>query len=149
MCKSKTTNGVCIGASHIFPTCTGEFSSQALGLQYSMLEINSNSNGCIVLTTCTVTLFDYLPRFRQVQHIFAETSISLPRKKTLNRKGEKFVEERRRALEQYIRQIVSLCLSQHRSPLVQNPCKQTLCEALPFLRVRSITVAAICIAPML
>jgi hypothetical protein len=27
-----------------------------------------------------------------------------------------------------------LCLSQAKSPLLKNPCKQTLCEALPFLK---------------
>lgn len=44
------------------------------------------------------------------------------------------IEKRRIALENYIRQVLLLCLSQKRSPLVQNPCKQTLCEAVPFLK---------------
>lgn len=71
---------------------------------------------------------------QQVTRIFGTNKIKLPRKKAFGKKSAKFVEERRKELENYIRQIIQLCLGQTRSPLVQNPCKQTLCEAIPFLR---------------
>lgn len=71
---------------------------------------------------------------RQVQHIFTDADLRLPKKSTLSKNNPKFVEKRRIALENYIRQVLLLCLSQKRSPLVQNPCKQTLCEAVPFLK---------------
>lgn len=71
---------------------------------------------------------------QQVARIFGANKIRLPRKKAFGKKSAKFVEERRKELENYIRQIIQLCLGQTRSPLVQNPCKQTLCEAIPFLR---------------
>eukprot|EP00039_Didymoeca_costata_P005218 m.79648 g.79648 ORF g.79648 m.79648 type:complete len:772 (+) comp12721_c0_seq2:142-2457(+) len=71
---------------------------------------------------------------KQVQNIFAGANLKFPKKKAMNRKNTKFVEERRQALELYLRQIIELCLSQHRSPLVQNPCKYSVCEALPFLK---------------
>ena len=71
---------------------------------------------------------------QQVSRIFGKSKIALPKKKAFGKKDAKFVEERRRQLELYTRQIIELCLSQAKSPLVQNPCKQTLCEAIPFLR---------------
>jgi sorting nexin-29 len=71
---------------------------------------------------------------QQVSRIFGKSKIALPKKKAFGKKDAKFVEERRQALELYTRQIIELCLSQAKSPLVQNPCKQTLCEAIPFLR---------------
>eukprot|EP00041_Stephanoeca_diplocostata_P011119 m.180503 g.180503 ORF g.180503 m.180503 type:complete len:898 (+) comp18421_c0_seq2:191-2884(+) len=79
---------------------------------------------------------------RQVHGIFPGQKITLPRKKALNRKGSKFVEERRMQLEQYIRLVVKLCISQPRSPMAMNPCKQTFCEALPFLREKLSGAAA-------
>eukprot|EP00040_Diaphanoeca_grandis_P026044 m.145195 g.145195 ORF g.145195 m.145195 type:complete len:875 (-) comp30427_c0_seq1:22-2646(-) len=81
---------------------------------------------------------------RQVQHIFAGNKLVFPKKKAFNfnRKGTKFVEERRISLELYMRQIVRLCLSQRRSPMVINPCKQTFCDALPFLKEKLTGVAA-------
>lgn len=62
--------------------------------------------------------------------------MKLPSKRSLARKGPKFVDQRRKDLEQYMRRVLQLCASQMRSPLVQNPCKETLCEALPFLKER-------------
>ena len=32
------------------------------------------------------------------------------------------------------RRVLSLCVRQQRSPLLKNPCKQTLVDALPFLK---------------
>lgn len=71
-----------------------------------------------------------------MQHIFPEADLRLPSKKTLTRKGPKFVDQRRKDLENYMRQVLRLCALQMRSPLLQNPCKATLCEALPFLKER-------------
>jgi len=45
---------------------------------------------------------------RQVSAIFTGQKIALPKKRTLNRKGAKFVEERRQQLEQYIRHVVQV-----------------------------------------
>lgn len=79
---------------------------------------------------------------RQVQHIFT-TKLAFPQKKVFNRRGSKFVEDRRQALEAYVRKVVEMCLSQRRSPMVVNPCKQTFCEALPFLKEKLSGVAAL------
>ncbi|EGD77455.1 hypothetical protein PTSG_08550 [Salpingoeca rosetta] len=73
---------------------------------------------------------------RQVQHIFPEANLRLPQKKSLVRKGPKFIEQRRLGLEQYMRDVVSLCVTQPRSPLLKDPSKRSLCEALPFLKER-------------
>eukprot|EP00043_Microstomoeca_roanoka_P014483 m.143583 g.143583 ORF g.143583 m.143583 type:complete len:735 (+) comp16020_c2_seq3:172-2376(+) len=73
---------------------------------------------------------------RQVQHIFPDADLKLPQKKSLSRKGPKFIEQRRLELEQYMRHVVSLCVTQTRSPLLKDPCKRSLCEALPFLKER-------------
>ena len=71
---------------------------------------------------------------RQVQHVFPEGALRLPKKKAIGRKSAKFIETRRVALQEYLRTVMRLCLSQTRSPLVLSPSKRTLCEALPFVR---------------
>ena len=52
---------------------------------------------------------------QQVTRIFGTNKIKLPRKKAFGKKSAKFVEERRKELENYIRQIIQLCLGQTRS----------------------------------
>ena len=71
-----------------------------------------------------------------MQHVFPEADLRLPSKKSLARKGAKFIDQRRKELEGYMRRVLRLCASQMRSPLLTNPCKTTLCEALPFLKER-------------
>jgi hypothetical protein len=98
---------------------------------------------------------------KQVRHVFPDAELALPAKSSLSRKSEKFVEQRRAALEAYMRCgfmtpfvyfilnsrdaswfcffpsscVVKLCVSQPRSPLAINPNKETLCDAIPFLKV--------------
>lgn len=69
----------------------------------------------------------------RVKEIFKKDKLDFPRKKALKSHGPKFVEERRKGLEQYIRSVVLLCLRQKGSPVVRNPCKKTMCTQLPFL----------------
>eukprot|EP00045_Choanoeca_perplexa_P009414 m.90942 g.90942 ORF g.90942 m.90942 type:complete len:738 (+) comp14886_c0_seq1:65-2278(+) len=71
---------------------------------------------------------------RQVQHLFTGIDLGFPGKKAFSRKSAQFVEGRRKQLDAYMRKVLSLCVRQQRSPLLKNPCKQTLIDALPFLK---------------
>ncbi|CAF0886504.1 unnamed protein product [Brachionus calyciflorus] len=62
-------------------------------------------------------------------------SISFPKKKTIGNKDNKFVEDRRKQLQVYLRRLINL-ISQLDKDLSMKPCRETLIRAMPFFSDR-------------
>jgi hypothetical protein len=84
-----------------------------------------------------VTCVYLLTSSSQVQRLFPDAALVFPKRTFLGKQDSRTVETRRAQLEEYLRGVVTLCLSQPKSPLLANPCKKTLIEVLPFLMQRS------------
>jgi hypothetical protein len=61
------------------------------------------------------------------------TGVKFPKKRTLGNKDVKFVEERRKMLQQYLRETINK-ITQLDKDLNMKPCRQTISKAIPFLR---------------
>ena len=61
------------------------------------------------------------------------TTIPLPKKKAIGNKDTKFVEARRKMLQDYLRKVVNKILEID-DDLNGKPCRETLCKSIPFLR---------------
>ncbi|KAK3705190.1 hypothetical protein QZH41_013986, partial [Actinostola sp. cb2023] len=78
----------------------------------------------------THNFMSFTKRLFYKKHKIVET-FKFPSKKTFGNRGSKFVEERRKALQEYIRHVVNLLISTE-PDLTSNMCKATLLGVMPF-----------------